>query len=49
VFALGRRKVGALVLHRGVIASHETLRRSCTTSAQAYDDGPRRGRRRPGV
>jgi hypothetical protein len=40
---------GALVLRRGVIASYETVRRSCTTSEQAYADGLRRGRRRPGV
>ncbi|MEV0695820.1 IS6 family transposase [Streptomyces sp. NPDC050388] len=47
-FPLSFREVEELMLQRGVLASHETVRRWCATFGQAYADGLRRRRPRPG-
>ncbi|MFE4961221.1 IS6 family transposase [Streptomyces sp. NPDC056653] len=46
-FPLSFREVEELMLQRGVVVSHETVRRWCLKFGQAYADGLRR--RRPGA
>ncbi|MFB7014216.1 IS6 family transposase [Streptomyces sp. NPDC056237] len=48
-FPLSFREVEELMLQRGVIVSHETVRRWCAKFGQAYASGLRRRRPRPGV
>ncbi|MFF1918854.1 IS6 family transposase, partial [Streptomyces sp. NPDC058239] len=47
-FPLSYREVEELMLQRGVIVSYETVRRWCRKFGQAYADGLRRRRPRPG-
>ncbi|MEV5433995.1 IS6 family transposase [Streptomyces sp. NPDC052701] len=47
-FPLSSREVEELMLQRGVIVSHETVRRWCLKFGQVYADGPCRRRPRPG-
>ncbi|MCX4461047.1 IS6 family transposase (plasmid) [Streptomyces sp. NBC_01340] len=47
-FPLSFREVEELLLQRGVIVSYETVRRWCATFGQAYANGLRRRRPRPG-
>ncbi|WP_371801354.1 MULTISPECIES: IS6 family transposase [unclassified Streptomyces] len=47
-FPLSFREVEELMLERGMIASHETVRRWCAKFGQAYANGLRRRRPRPG-
>ncbi|MFD4764083.1 IS6 family transposase [Streptomyces sp. NPDC058439] len=47
-FPLSFREVEELMLQRGVLVSHETVRRWCAKFGQAYADGLRRRRPRPG-
>ncbi|MFC1232284.1 IS6 family transposase [Streptomyces sp. Sce081] len=47
-FPLSFREVEELMLERGVLVSHETVRRWCATFGQAYANGLRRRRPRPG-
>jgi putative transposase len=47
-FPLSFREVEELMLQRGVIVSYETIRRCCAKFGQAYADGLRRRRPRPG-
>ncbi len=47
-FPLSYREVEELMLQRGVIVSHETVRRWCAKFGQAYAGGLRRRRPRPG-
>ena len=47
-FPLSFREVEELMLRRGVIVSYETVRRWCRKFGQAYADGLRRRRPRPG-
>ena len=47
-FPLSFREVEELMLRRGVIVSYETVRRWCGKFGQAYADGLRRRRPRPG-
>ncbi|MFF0110078.1 IS6 family transposase [Streptomyces hirsutus] len=47
-FPLSFREVEELMLQRGVIVSHETVRRWCMKFGQAYANGLRRRRPRPG-
>jgi putative transposase len=47
-FPLSFREVEELMLARGVIVSYETVRRSCAKFGQAYANGLRRRRPRPG-
>ncbi|MFI6063263.1 IS6 family transposase [Streptomyces sp. NPDC051286] len=47
-FPLSFREVEELMLKRGVIVSYETVRRWCVKFGQAYADGLRRRRSRPG-
>ncbi|GAB3171039.1 IS6 family transposase [Streptomyces incanus] len=47
-FPLSFREVEELMLERGILVSHETVRRWCATFGQAYADGLRRRRPRPG-
>ncbi|GAA2433399.1 hypothetical protein GCM10010421_23000 [Streptomyces glaucus] len=47
-FPLGSRETEELMLQRGVIVSHETIRRWCPESGQVYADGLCRRRPRPG-
>ncbi|MFF3390211.1 IS6 family transposase [Streptomyces sp. NPDC002669] len=47
-FPLSFREVEELMLERGVLVSHETVRRWCAKSGQAYADGLGRRRVRPG-
>ena len=47
-FPLSFREVEELMLQRGVIVSYETVRRWCLKFGQAYADGLRRRRPRPG-
>src|SRR6516165_3989277 len=47
-FPLSFREVEEPMLRRGVIVSHETVRRWCAKFGQAYADGLRRRRPRPG-
>ncbi|MEW2491633.1 IS6 family transposase [Streptomyces sp. NPDC048411] len=47
-FPLSYREVEELMLQRGVIVSCETVRRWCAKFGQAYADGLRRRRPRPG-
>ncbi|MCX4461641.1 IS6 family transposase [Streptomyces sp. NBC_01728] len=47
-FPLSFREVEELLFQRGVIVSYETIRRWCATFGQAYANGLRRRRPRPG-
>ncbi|MDH6711091.1 putative transposase [Kitasatospora sp. MAA19] len=47
-FPLSFREVEELMLQRGVVVSHETIRRWCLKFGQAYADGLRRRRPRSG-
>ncbi|MGW2248030.1 IS6 family transposase [Streptomyces hirsutus] len=47
-FPLSFREVEELMLQRGVLVSHETVRRWCLKFGQAYANGLRRRRPRPG-
>ncbi|MFD7409633.1 IS6 family transposase [Streptomyces sp. NPDC059866] len=47
-FPLSFREVEEMMLQRGVIVSYETVRRWCAKFGQAYADGLRRRRPRPG-
>ncbi|MFC9951295.1 IS6 family transposase [Streptomyces prasinus] len=47
-FPLSFHEVEELMLERGVLVSHETVRRWCATFGQAYANGLRRRRPRPG-
>lgn len=47
-FPLSFREVEELMLQRGVFVSYETVRRWCQKFGQAYADGLRRRRPRPG-
>ncbi len=47
-FPLGFREVEELMLERGVLVSHETVRRWCAKFGQGYANGLRRRRPRPG-
>ncbi|MER6113983.1 IS6 family transposase [Streptomyces hirsutus] len=47
-FPLSFREVEELMLQRGVLVSHETVRRWCATFGQTYANGLRRRRPRPG-
>ncbi|SOF02073.1 Transposase (or an inactivated derivative) [Streptomyces sp. OV198] len=47
-FPLSYREVEELMLQRGLIVSYETVRRWCGKFGQAYADGLRRRRPRPG-
>ncbi len=47
-FPLSFREVEELMLRRGVTVSYETVRRWCVKFGQAYADGLRRRRPRPG-
>ncbi|MER5844449.1 IS6 family transposase [Streptomyces prasinus] len=47
-FPLSFREVEELMLERGVLVSHETVRRWCAKFGQAYANGLRRRRPRPG-
>ena len=47
-FPLSFREIEELMLERGVIVSYETVRRWCLKFGQAYADGLRRRRPRPG-
>ncbi|MGW9121574.1 IS6 family transposase [Streptomyces sp. NPDC055663] len=47
-FPLSFREVEELVLERGVLVSHETVRRWCAKFGQAYANGLRRRRVQPG-
>ena len=47
-FPLSFREVEELMLDRGVIVSYETIRRWCAKFGQAYANGLRRRRPRPG-
>ncbi|WP_081235539.1 IS6 family transposase [Streptomyces viridosporus] len=47
-FPLSSREVEELMLQRGVIVSYETVRRWCMKFGQAYANGLRRRRPRPG-
>ncbi|WP_211179197.1 MULTISPECIES: IS6 family transposase [unclassified Streptomyces] len=47
-FPLSYREVEELMLQRGVIVSYETVRRWCAKFGQAYANGLRRRRPRPG-
>ncbi|MFI6063625.1 IS6 family transposase, partial [Streptomyces sp. NPDC051286] len=47
-FPLSFREVEELMFQRGVIVSYETIRRWCAKFGQAYANGLRRHRPRPG-
>ncbi|MBA8948255.1 transposase-like protein [Streptomyces calvus] len=47
-FPLNFREVEELMLERGVLVSHETVRRWCAKIGQIYAPGLRRRRPRPG-
>jgi transposase-like protein len=47
-FPLSFREVEELMLERGVMVSHETIRRWCAKFGQSYANGLRRRRPRPG-
>ena len=47
-FPLSFREVEELMLERGVMVSHETIRRWCAKFGQSYANGLRRQRPRPG-
>jgi putative transposase len=47
-FPLSLREVAELVLERGLIISHETVRRWCGKVGQDYADALRRRQSRPG-
>ncbi|WP_055625789.1 IS6 family transposase [Streptomyces hirsutus] len=47
-FPLSFREVEELILERGVVVSYETVRRWCAKFGQAYANGLRRQRPRPG-
>ena len=47
-FPLSLREVQEMMLQRGIVVSHETIRQWCTTFGQTYANGLRRRRARPG-
>ncbi|CAL9336506.1 hypothetical protein SUDANB15_00172 [Streptomyces sp. enrichment culture] len=47
-FPLSFREVEELMLERGIVVSHETVRRWCATFGQRYASAPRRRQLRPG-
>jgi putative transposase len=47
-FPLSLRGVQEMMLQRGIIVSHETIRQWCATFGQTYANGLRRRRARPG-
>ena len=47
-FPLSFREVEEMMLRRGVIVSHETIRQWCAKFGQTYANGLRRRRARPG-
>jgi putative transposase len=47
-FPLSLREVQEMMLQRGIIVSHETIRRWCATFGQTYANALRRRRGRPG-
>ena len=47
-FPLSSREIEEMMLWRGVIVSHETIRQWCTKFGQSYANGLRRRRARPG-
>ena len=47
-FPLSFREIEEMMMHRGVILTHETVRAWCTTFGQTYANGLRRRRGRPG-
>jgi putative transposase len=48
VFSLSLRDVELLLAERGVVVSHETVRRWCKKFGASFADGLRRRRPRPG-
>jgi putative transposase len=47
-FSLSFREVEEMMLERGIVVSHETIRQWCATFGQTYASGLRRRRPRPG-
>lgn len=47
-FPVSFREVQEMMLQRGVVVSHETIRQWCVTFGQTYANGLRRRRPRPG-
>jgi putative transposase len=47
-FPLSLREVQEMMLQRGIVVSHETIRQWCTTFGQTYANALRRRRARPG-
>jgi hypothetical protein len=47
-FPLSFREVEEMMLQRGIVVSHETVRQWCAKFGQTYANGLRRGRARPG-
>src|SRR5262249_58362535 len=47
-FPLGFREVREMMLERGIVVSHETIRQWCAKFGQTYANGLRRRRARPG-
>jgi putative transposase len=47
-FPLSLREVQEMMLQRGIVVSHETIRQWCATFGQTYANGLRRRRARPG-
>ena len=47
-FPLSFREVEEMMLERGIVVSHETIRQWCATFGQTYANGLRRRRARPG-
>jgi putative transposase len=47
-FPLSFREVEELMLQRGIVVSHETVRQWCAKFGQTYANGLRRRRSRPG-
>ena len=47
-FPLSLREVQEMMLERGIVVSHETIRQWCATFGQTYANAPRRRRARPG-
>ncbi len=47
-FPLSFREVEEMMMERGIVVSHETIRQWCRTFGQTYANGLRRRRPRPG-
>jgi putative transposase len=47
-FSLSLREVEEMMLERGIVVSHETIRQWCATFGQTYANALRRRRPRPG-